>query len=115
MSTPWKHLDAQPKRVLDIDEAAAVEHVLDVAAAWQSGDISTSQALREDGGLDNAHRARGLAFRFAWADPRRPALERLSEIMSAGFKAHLSDGTFMEPDQWHASEQHVDDYHRRAA
>lgn len=107
----WKHLDARPRRVLDIDEAAAVEHVLDVAQAWEQNDIPLAQALNEGGGM-NPHRARALAFRFAWADPRRPALERLSELMSAGFKARLSDGTFMEPEQFAASQRHVDDYHR---
>ena len=114
MATAWKHMDAQPKRVLDIDEAAAVEHVLDVADSWQAGDIALTAALAEGGGL-NPHTARMLAFHFAGSDPRIPALRRLSEIMSAGFKVRLSDGTFMEPDQFAASEQHVDDYHRRAA
>lgn len=105
MST-WKHLDDRPKRTLDIDEAAAVEHVLDVAAAWQQGDIALNAALSEGGGI-NPHTARTLAFHFAGSDERIPALRHLSEVMSGAFKVRLSDGTFMERDQWSTNERQV--------
>lgn len=111
MSTIWKDVSATPTRELTLEEHEATEHVLDVAAAWRAGDISTGAALQEGGGL-NPHRARGLAFRFRRDDARLPALEALSWRMSASFSIVLADGTLCQPAVWQASEHHVAAFRR---
>lgn len=93
-STYWHDISITP-RTLDIDEAAATEDVLDAAAEWESGNLPTGEALKIGGGM-NPHRARGLVFRYRRDDPRLPALQRLSELMSTGNgKTILPNGTMI--------------------
>jgi hypothetical protein len=74
----WTALaDALPATTLDPDTAALVEDTLETARAWAAGELTTPQALTI--ALDTP-RAIGTAFRYAWADPRRPALERLHAL-----------------------------------
>jgi hypothetical protein len=69
--------DAMPAQELDPATTALVEDVLETARAWEAGELTTPQALTI---VLDTPRAIGTAFRYAWADPRRPALERLHAI-----------------------------------
>lgn len=82
--------DTAPAPTLGIDEAAAVEEVLETARAWANGELTTDQALTL---ATDTPRAIGLAFRHAWRDRRRPALERL-HMLEYGRRYHLTYTAF---------------------
>ncbi len=108
MSAVWKHIAEQEPRILDIDEAAAVEDCLEAAQEWDAGRLPLEIALMQGGEL-NPHRARGLAFHHCRNDPRIPALRRLSDAMSrdAG-KVPIANGGFILGHVKNMSDFHVD-------
>lgn len=69
--------DLRPRAALDIDRAAAVEEALEVAALWAARQVTTADALAY---ILGTPKLMGDAFRHAWDDSRRPALERLHAI-----------------------------------
>lgn len=90
----WNDISITPRELTE-DETIATDLALEAAQDWQDGEIPTSDAL-QIGGAMNPYRARGLAFRFRRDDPRLPALQRLSELMSTGNgKTILPNGTMV--------------------
>ena len=95
MSTVWNDVSVTVRDLTE-DESVAVDLALEAAADWQAGELPTGDALQVGGGM-SPHRARGLAFRYRRDDPRLPALQRLSELMSTGNgKTILPNGTMVE-------------------
>ena len=113
--------DALPAEdAIDPGTAATVEDVLQIADAWRAGELPLPEALAL---ITAEPRAIGTAFRHAWTDPRRPALEAL-HAMEYGRRYGMVHTTFgwLHGTTWdqvmrHMAGPDVDAlrYHRKAA